>query len=477
MTFMRAFAIQYFVFFFGVLSFKTAHSQLVHPVNNQAFLQNEVAIVRITIAGDSLAELLDPSNSSSNYEYNARFIYESSNGIDTIENIGFRLRGNTSRNAAKKSFKISFNTYVSGRKWKNLEKMNLNGEHNDVSILRSQVSNMVLREAKVPAARTSYVKLYINNQYRGLYLNVEHMDDEFLQRRFLNDDSGNLYKCAWGSNLSYLGTNENSYKNTYELKTNKSADDYSGLIHFLDVLNNTATSNFACAINEVFDVELYLKTLACEVLIGHWDGYAYNQNNFYLYQRPSDGKFVFIEYDMDNTFGVSWSNTNWATRNIYTWSSGTRPLYTKILAVPYYKERFSHYVDSIVTNTFNYNHLVPQIEQIQTMITPAAFADTYKGLDYGFSNTDFQEAIFQAYGDHIRSSIADYIDTRAISALSQTVFTNPLIPCSLSLEENQLVGIPTNAYNLLGQPVAIDTKGELIILVDQFGNRTKTIQF
>jgi hypothetical protein len=111
------------------------------------------------------------------------------------------------------------------------------------------------------------------------------------------------------------------------------------------------------------------------------------------------------------------------------------------------------------------------------MITPAAFADTYKGLDYGFNNTDFQEAIFQAYGDHIRSSIADYIDTRAISALSQTVFTNPLIPCSLSLEENQLVGIPTHAYNLLGQPVAIDTKGELIILVDQFGNRTKTIQF
>lgn len=264
---MRAFAIQYFVFFFGALSFKTAHSQLVHPANNQAFLQNEVAIVRITIAGDSLAELLDPSNSSSDYEYTARFIYESSNGIDTVENIGFRLRGNTSRNAAKKSFKISFNTYVSGRKWKNIEKMNLNGEHNDVSILRSQVSNMVLREANVPAARTSYVKLYINNLYRGLYLNVEHMDEEFIQRRFLNDDSGNLYKCFWGSNLSYLGTNENSYKNTYELKTNKSADDYSGLIHFIDVLNNTATSNFACAINEVLDVELYLKTLACEVLI------------------------------------------------------------------------------------------------------------------------------------------------------------------------------------------------------------------
>lgn len=177
---------------------ENAYSQLVHPQNNQAFLQNEVATVRITIPTDSLSILLDPSNSNSDYEFTARFIYESTNGSDTVENIGFRLRGNTSRNAAKKSFKVSFNTYVSGRKWKNLEKMNLNGEHNDVSILRSQLSNMVLREAGVPSARTSYVKLYINNQYRGLYLNVEHIDEEFLQRRFTNDNTGNLYKCFWG---------------------------------------------------------------------------------------------------------------------------------------------------------------------------------------------------------------------------------------------------------------------------------------
>lgn len=456
---------------------ESAYSQLVHPPNNQAFLQNEVATIRITMPIDSLGMLLDPSNSNSNYEYLAQFVYESTTGNDTITNVGFRLRGNTSRNAAKKSFKISFNTYVSGRKWKNLEKMNLNGSHNDVSILRSQLSNMVLRATNVPNSRTSYVKLYINNQYRGLYLNVEHIDEEFLQRRFINDDSGNLYKCAWGSNLSYLGTNENNYKSTYELKTNKSADDYSGLIQFIDVLNNTASTNFACAINEVFDVELYLKTLACEVLIGHWDGYAYNQNNFYLYQRPSDGKFVFLEYDMDNTFGVSWSSTNWATRNIYSWSTGNRPLYTKILAVPYYKERFSHYIDSIISTTFNYANLIPQIEQIQTMITPAAFSDSFKGLDYGFNNIDFQEAIFQAYGNHITSSIADFIETRANSALNQTVFTNPDIPCSLSIEENQLFGIPTYAYNLLGQPISLNKTGELIILVDQFGNRKKTIQF
>jgi hypothetical protein len=456
--------------------FEDAYSQLVHPQNNQAFLQNEVATVRVTLPSDSLAQLLNPANSSSDYEYTARFIYESSNGIDTVENVGFRIRGNTSRNAAKKSFKVSFNTYSPGRKWENLDKLNLNGEHNDVSILRTQLSNMVLRNAGVPSSRTSYVKLYINNEYKGLYINVEHIDEEFLQRRFINDDSGNLYKCFYGSNLTYLGTNKNNYKNTYELQTNKAVDDYTGLIHFVDVLNNTSSANFACAINEVFDVDMYLKTLACEVLMGHWDGYSYNQNNFYLYQRPSDGKFVFIEYDMDNTFGVDWFSINWANRNIYTWSTGNRPLYTKIMAVPYYKERFTFYVDSFVNSFYNYNTLIPQIEQIQTLITPAALADNYKGLDYGFSNNDFQDAIYQAYGSHISSSIADFVDNRSISAGNQTTYTNPIIPCSLGIEENKLFGTPTKAYNLLGQPISVTTKGQLIILEDQFGHRKKTIQ-
>ncbi|MBK6347143.1 MAG: hypothetical protein IPF68_14665 [Bacteroidales bacterium] len=41
---------------------------------------------------------------------------------DTIHETGFRLRGNTSRYSAKKSFKISFNTWVPGQKYHGVEK-------------------------------------------------------------------------------------------------------------------------------------------------------------------------------------------------------------------------------------------------------------------------------------------------------------------------------------------------------------------
>ncbi len=44
---------------------------------------------------------------------------------ETVDSIGFRLRGNTSRDSAKKSFKVSFNTFIQGREFYAVDKLNL----------------------------------------------------------------------------------------------------------------------------------------------------------------------------------------------------------------------------------------------------------------------------------------------------------------------------------------------------------------
>ncbi len=455
----------------AVMLTNNGHSQLVHPANNTAFLQDEVASVYIEMNPVDLNYLYSQDSLFSDNEYTARFIYSCSSFTDTLENVGFRLRGNTSRSAEKKSFKVSFNTYVSGRKWKNLEKMNLNGEHNDVSILRTQLSNMVLRKAGVVSSRTSYVKLYINTTYYGLYINVEHIDDEFLQHRFINDDQGNLYKCNYGANLTNLGTNSSAYESLYELKTNESTNDYSGLVNFIQVLNTSSAANFPCDIQEVFDVDFYLRTLACEILIGQWDGYSVNKNNYYLYQRPSDGKFVFIEYDLDNTWGIDWLGIEWTSKNIYDFAEGNRPLYDRIMAVPYFKDRFSFYMNEYVTSFYTNDTLIPEISAIQSMITPAAYADDYKGYDYGFTDQDFSAAITTAWGDHITKSLANFLFLRRQSILNQLVLGNTTNPCQLSLDElSETFGVPVKAFNFLGQEVPITTTQQPILVMDQYGH-------
>jgi hypothetical protein len=410
--------------------------------------------VYISIATEDLETILTDSLLS-DYEYPASFRYVSSLFSDSVDLVGFRLRGNTSRYSAKKSFKVAFNSFVSGQKWKGLEKLNLNGEHNDPSIMRSRMSNQLLKYAGVPCSRTSYVRLYVNEEYKGLYLNAEHIDDEFLQRRFIADDEGNLYKCFWGADLTYLGPNPLNYSEIYELKTNKTQNDYSGLISFIEALNTTSEPEFPCVIQEIFDVELYLRTLVMEILIGHWDGYAVNMNNFYLYQRPSDGRFVFIEYDMDNTFGIDWDNVNWAIGDVYSWGEVERPLYNRIMDVPYFRDRFNFYFQEALETIYLPSDFINECNETQGLITEAALSDTYKELDYGFTNEDFLNSIESAFGMHVTASIEDFITDRYSSSINQlSQFLGLENPCELGINELNSTFKPVKFYTITGKEIS-----------------------
>ncbi len=442
-------------------------AQIPQPTYNHAFLQNEVASVFISIDPDSLDLLLGDSLYSG-HEFMAAISYQSSFGTVFYDSIGFRARGNTSLSSQKKSFKIDFNRFVSSQKFEGLEEFNLNGEHNDVSILRSFLAQYLLRSSGLSAARTSFVKLFVNNEYKGLYINVEHIDDEFLDLRFPTEANGNLWKCYYGADLSWWGSNPNAYQSVYELKTNKDSADYSALLNFINVLNNTPASNFACAIQEVFDVDLFLRNIALEILMGQWDGYAYNKNNYYLYHREGDSKMVYLSYDLDNTFGIDWFNINWALRNIYSWSPGNqaRPLYTKLMAVPYFKDRFTFHMLDILNTIWSVSELQIILEQKQQLITPAAILDDYKGYDYGFTDQDFLNALQQTWGAHVKSGIVPYLQSRKQSALSQLAPYQGLPnPCISSVDElTQTTGKLLFVTDILGRQIDPNTKNCIKIL-------------
>ena len=55
------------------------------------------------------------------------------------------------------------------------------------------------------------------------------------------------------------------------------------------------------ALGEIVDLDRFLSFWATEVLVGHWDGYAGDRNNYHFYRVP-DGGFVFIPWGTDDTF-------------------------------------------------------------------------------------------------------------------------------------------------------------------------------
>jgi len=397
------------------------------PAKGEVFNDAIIPKIEISINPTFLQWILDPVNANSDEHYPARFIFNDGQNRDTIENIGFRLRGNTSRYSQKKSFKISFNTFESGRKYKGFEKLNLNGEHNDPAVIRAKVCWDLLKEMKIPAPRANHVELYINGTYFGLYINVEHIDENFVKNRFGNND-GNLYKCTWPADLAYRGSNPDNYKHlngdtrVYELTINEETDDYSDLADFINVINNTPIADLPCQLEKILNVDGMIRAIAFDILSGNWDGPHYNKNNFYLYKNSFTGKFEYIPYDLDNTLGIDWLNRDWGTRNIYSWAKNDepRPLYKNILQVPEYKNRLSYYLELFMERSFEENHLFPYLDAFRSKITASASADPYRPLDYGFTMTDFLNSYNTDIDEnHVKYGIKPYITTRRNSAFGQ----------------------------------------------------------
>ena len=421
--------------FMGAIGGATAQTDI--PPFGPVFLQEEVATVDITMDPDSLDAMLfgDVGYAASN-PFPATFHYIST-VIDTvIDTTAIRLRGNTSLAAPKKSFKIDLNAFIPGQKFADLEKLNLNANQNDPSILRAALSWNILRRMGLAGSRTSMVKLMLNGQYMGLYVNTEHMDEEFVEE-YYDKDGGNFYKCLWPATLEYISDAPDDYKfevngrRAYELKTNTEEDDYTDIAGFIDVLNNTSDGEFPCAIEEEFNVADFLKVMALDVVSANWDGYAGNKNNFYLYHNPQTGLFEYIAYDLDNTWGIDWLNLDWEDRNPYLWSTEFRPLYDRLMDVPEYRDWYSYYLRKVAEEYAHPDSVSAFLDPRHGMVGPFVETDAYYPLSFGFTTDDFESSLDAAWGGHVEYGIMPWLETRLASLEGQL---DPEVPVLIAHE-------------------------------------------
>lgn len=394
---------------------------LLADTSDLLYDDSEVAIVRIQVAPEDLEWNYENISSDSLHEATVHF--KNAFIDESIEQVGFRIRGNTSRHSAKKSFKLSFNTFVPGREFYGVDKMNLNGEHNDPSIIRSKLAWGIYQQIGVAASRAAHCAVYINDEYYGLYISIEHIDDEFLDKNF-KDDSGNLWKCLWPADLNYQGSGRpedyhpySGDDRPYELMTNEDVYDYGKLANLIDVINNTSSSEFPEAIEQVLHVPDFLSYIAVNILTGSWDDYWFLRNNYYLYHDPTADRFRWIPYDYDNTFSIDWFNTDWATVNPYTFKMNDgdgRPLIDNIMLNDQYRNLYTHMLEFYSEEVTKLIKVEDRIDSLKALITPWAELDTYRTLDYGFSISDFHQSYTSSSwsNQHVKRGLKDFINLR-----------------------------------------------------------------
>ena len=363
------------------------------------FDDTKVREVHLTFADASWYQTLYDAhaNDATDPYFPAKF---ESEGI-VLEKVGVRFKGNSSFrvNGVKKSFKIDFNEYSDDLTFLGLKKLNLNNLSLSPDFMREKLF-LDFAGKYLAAMRAVHVRLYVNGALYGLYMGVEQPDKTMMKSRFGDAEDGNLYEAGESNaDLTYLGTNPSSYASLYELKTNETANDYSGLIELLNVLNNTATASLPAEIEPICDVGNMLTGLALDNLFSNVDSYIGSASEFYLYDRTSDGRFVRIHWDLNESFGTTGDGSPTVSNPMAMdpfWlpssssgggpggggapggSWGSRPLASKLWAVDAYKRAYLRMLARFLREGFDPATMTARVNQLAALIRDDVKADPNK---------------------------------------------------------------------------------------------------
>lgn len=143
-----------------------------------------------------------------------------------------------------------------------------------------------------------------------------------------------------------FGENAEFYRHYFLIKNNRDRDDYSGMIRLAQTLA-LPRSSFLAEVENVIDVDQWLRAFAALSLSGANDNYNVNsQHNALFYDRPEDGKMMLFPYDMDFAFHTS-----------ATAPMSSNSTLTQLLRVPQYEHHFLGHLHDIMETSFNADYL------------------------------------------------------------------------------------------------------------------------
>jgi len=178
------------------------------------------------------------------------------------------------------------------------------------------------------------------------------------------------------------------------LKTNENRPDHSALFRLLDIINNEPDETFPAEIEEVLDVDEFLRFLAVSTVIVHLDNYLGTGRNYYLYE--ADGYFTFVPWDLNLAFGsfdcIGLDRERLINLYIDEPTCGPmadRPLVERLLSHQPYLDAYHGYLQSLLDGPFSVATMESLIDELADLIRPFIEPDEL----LGFSTTDFEQGL------------------------------------------------------------------------------------
>lgn len=302
----------------------------------------------------------------------------------TLQNVGVRYKGNSSSgpdSSHKRAFLIVFSEYLKGQRFLGLRHVALDNGIQFGSLFSERLITDVLRDLGVKASRCNYARVYLNEKYIGVYVNVERIDKSFIERHF-GTDPGSLFKVdegGPGADFRYLGADPALYQKSFELHAGTKVKAFAELLEFIRAVD-TPTGTEA-ELRRSLDVEAFVKTTAVMLLAGAFDQYTgWGPHNYYLYRNPADRRWTYIPWDLDvgfadKAFGRVPVLDGWHA----AWPAPIpgRPLMERLIAHTNLLQRYREQASVILEASFRPEILIPKLRTLYEQIRPALEEDPY----------------------------------------------------------------------------------------------------
>jgi hypothetical protein len=348
----------------------------------------------------------------------------------TYKDVGIKFRGSSSffmvPEGEKHSMDVALDAWNKKQNIGGFRSLNLLNSNEDPSFLRGVLYLRAAREY-VPAANANLVRVVINGENWGVYPNVEQVNKEMTADRF-KVEGGSRWKVQGSPNarggLEYFGEDVAQYKRVFDLKTKEDPKAWAALIHLTRVLNETPANQLATALSPILDIDNVLRFLALDNTLVNNDGYWVRSSDYNIYLDPK-GVFHLMPHDINEAFapggggpggpggpggrrgfgpppggpggpvgpggfagpgggggrggrGGFMMGGDALTDPLIGLDDPTKPLRSKLLAVPELRASYLSYCKAIATKWLDWQTLGPLVTQAHEMIAADVRADTRK---------------------------------------------------------------------------------------------------
>lgn len=382
--------------------------------HDKLFDTSEVLDIDIVMDDAKWNEMLQNAQQEQYYECDVII-----NGT-TFKQVGIRPKGNTSLssiasdpNNNRYSFKLEFDQFVDGQTCFGLDKLVLNNSYADITNMKEAIIYDMFQYLDTDASLYNYAKISVNNEYWGVYLALEAVEDSFMLRNY-GMEKGCLYKpenmgggnkgekkaagnnfpappegsfkkqenfrggergggpgrMGSGSNLNYTGDNLDSYQTIWDGEvTDSRGADHERVVKALKNVHGQTD------IEKHIDVDQILKYMAVHNFSVNDDSLSGSMShNYYLYE--ANGQISIIPWDYNLAFGGmhGGNGTSVVNEPIDDLWQGTR-LFDFVLENKEYKARYHKYYEKLV-NGYLYGGKFEEIyNRIRTQIDTLVESD------------------------------------------------------------------------------------------------------